>query len=228
MIGPKEKSYIQYLPPYLRRRYVNLKKYCGHIGAGYSLQSFEECGCIFVHIPKTGGISVAKSLFGNLAGGHCSVKDYRFLFGSEAYESMFTFAFVRHPFTRLASAYRFLKQGGMTEEDRKWKEKNITDYHSVDEFVRGWVRKNNVNLWKHFRKQSQFLYGKKEVDVDFVGKTENINNDFNKIKNTLGVEGELSHLNKTGKNSYKNIYSEESKRIIKEVYKEDFENFGYE
>ena len=36
---------------------------------GYSLKSFDEYKCIFVHIPKCAGISLTRSLFGNLAGG---------------------------------------------------------------------------------------------------------------------------------------------------------------
>ena len=36
---------------------------------GFSLIPFDRHECIFVHIPKTGGVSISKSLFGNLAGG---------------------------------------------------------------------------------------------------------------------------------------------------------------
>lgn len=140
---------------------------------------------------------------------------------------MFTFTFVRHPFTRLASAYRFLKQGGMTKQDRVWAEENITHYNSINEFVQEWVRKEDVNSWKHFRKQSQFLCGKKEIDIDFIGKTERINNDYEEVKKIIGAEGNLSHLNKTESRDYKNIYDDKSKIIIKNVYSEDFVNFGY-
>ena len=37
---------------------------------GFSFAQFDAFRCIFVHIPKAAGVSVSKSLFGNLGGGH--------------------------------------------------------------------------------------------------------------------------------------------------------------
>jgi len=227
MINPTERKYLQYLPPYLRRRYVSLKKRLGYVGREYSLQPFESLGCIFVHIPKTGGVSISKALFGNLAGGHCDVSDYRFLFGDEAYESMFSFAFVRDPFTRLASAYWFLKQGGITEQDRVWAANNLAEYDSLNEFVRGWIRDQDVNKSLHFCEQNQFVAGNDTVDVDFVGKVETIQEDFETLKNRIGTNASLQHLNKSNSKGYDNVYDAESQYIIKEVYRKDFNIFRY-
>ncbi|MFT6834552.1 MAG: hypothetical protein ACJA0H_000583, partial [Francisellaceae bacterium] len=47
---------------------------------GYGFKSFDEKKAIFVHIPKCAGISVCKSLFGNLGGGHNTLEQYTYIF----------------------------------------------------------------------------------------------------------------------------------------------------
>ena len=227
MINSTEKKCLRYFSPLLRRRYIALKRKVGLVGEEYGLRPFEVHRCIFVHIPKTGGVSIAKALFGNLAAGHCTVSDHRFFFGDDAYDSMFTFAFVRNPYDRLVSAYDFLRQGGMTKRDRKWSEKNLTQYGSVNEFVEAWIRTENVDSWVHFRRQADFVKGKHPIDVDFIGKTENIKKDFKKVSAKIGHYKELPHLNKSGKNKYFERLNKKSKKIINKKYKKDFELFSY-
>ena len=67
-------------------RYLN--KGPGHF---YSMDAFDHFKCVFVHIPKAAGVSVNKALFGNLAGGHQSVKEYQEIFKKETYQSYFKF-----------------------------------------------------------------------------------------------------------------------------------------
>lgn len=64
----------------------------------------------FVHIPKTGGLSVCQS-FGIQPQGHRPF--YR------APDDAISFAFVRDPVARLKSAYRYLKGGGSNAQDAK-------------------------------------------------------------------------------------------------------------
>ena len=87
---------------------------------GYSFKPFDQCGCIFIHIPKCAGVSVSKALFGNLAGGHSRVVDYQLVFNSNEYSNYFKFTFVRNPWDRLVSAFFFLKKGGFNDADKKW------------------------------------------------------------------------------------------------------------
>ena len=74
---------------------------------------FEELDAVFVHIPKTGGVSISKALFDSgTVGGHRPAQTYRLIYGAERYAQMFTFGFVREPLDRLASAFAYLKAGG--------------------------------------------------------------------------------------------------------------------
>ena len=61
---------------------------------GYSYIPFDRHMCIFVHIPKTAGVSICRALFGNLAGGHASVSMYQIVFSKEEFDRYFKFTFV--------------------------------------------------------------------------------------------------------------------------------------
>jgi len=227
MVNRKEKRYLKVLNPWLRRKYISLKKCFGYVSTEYSLKPFEDNECIFIHVPKAAGVSVSKTLFGNLACGHCTVKDYYFLFGKKRYRRMFTFTFVRNPFTRLASAYKFLKEGGMKRQDKKWSNKYLSKYDSINDFVINGLRRKEIQSWVHFKRQVDFLYGENDIDIDFIGKIENIKSDFGYVKRKIGIDGSLSHRNKTKPRGKYGVYSDTSKKIIKKVYESDFEKLGY-
>lgn len=203
--------------------------------AGYTFKPFDDNKCIFVHIPKAAGVSVCKSLFGNLAGGHVSVKRYQVIFSEQEFDAYFKFTFVRNPWSRLYSAYTFLKKGGMNESDKKWGMENLADYDSFDQFVKGWVTPENVRTYIHFIPQTDFLClpGQNKLLVDFVGYFENIENDFTFVKEKLRLASgaNLGYENKTEaggvQSNYMDFYTEDSQRIVAEVYGKDVELLGY-
>lgn len=78
---------------------------------------FDKYKCIFIHVPKTAGVSVAKSLLGKPTV-HWSALNCRLIFGKEDFNNYFKFSFVRNPFTRLISAYEFLRNGGYGPSDK--------------------------------------------------------------------------------------------------------------
>ena len=79
--------------------------------------------------------------------------------------------------------------------------------------------------WVHFKPQSSFVLNKKgKLAVDFVGKLENIEIDFNRLKTILKKENTtLAHLNKSKKEAL--VLTDSCKKIIRAAYKEDFELF---
>ena len=47
---------------------------------GYSYRGFDEKKAIFIHIPKCAGVSVNRSIFGDLGGGHNTIEEYISIF----------------------------------------------------------------------------------------------------------------------------------------------------
>ena len=101
----------------------------------FSLRPFDEHQSIFVHITKSAGTSVSRSLFGYMPY-HRTAIDYRVIYGRKIFEKYFKFAFVRNPWDRLYSAFRYLKAGGWDEKDKVWAENNIAAYEDFTSFVR--------------------------------------------------------------------------------------------
>tara|TARA_R110001583_G_scaffold105202_1_gene252647 strand:- start:13918 stop:14577 length:660 start_codon:yes stop_codon:yes gene_type:complete len=195
---------------------------------GYSYKPFDDKKAIFVHVPKCAGVSIAKTLFGCLAGGHTTLDEYINVFEPKFITSYFKFTIVRNPWDRLVSAYFFLKKGGFGLKDKTWFEQELSTYSSFDDFVRNWVNKKNIQKWHHFRPQYHYILNRhNKIKLDFVGYLENIDEDFNTIKKQIGVNCTLENSNKSQHNSYINYYNDETKEIVKEVYAEDIKLLGY-
>lgn len=218
--------------------------------------------CIFVHIPKTGGQSV-EHVFLNLHNldwdnrsplllrhnddpkrgperlAHLTASEYvdcEYI-SQDQFDAYYKFAFVRNPFSRLVSAYKF----------RKYHMKmNFKDF-----VISGLPAKNYYSgAYRHIIPQYDYIYNEKdELLVDFVGKLENFQNDFDVICSKLKInDSTLPHINSSSGNSSKGIknkiktlfnqkktenkhyssyYDDEIKKIVTEMYKKDLETFGY-
>lgn len=197
----------------------------------HSLIETEAQGAIFLHIPKTGGVSVAESLFDSHAASHTPLYMYLALYGARDFDAMFKFAFVRNPWTRLASAFHFLRAGGLTETDREWAEANMMDFEDINHFVETGLERPEIRNWVHFQNQSYFLRDPRtgRIGVDFLGRFETLREDYAKVAARLGSSAELPHLNATGKTAKKGPgLNARSIRRIGEIYHDDVVALDYE
>ena len=194
----------------------------------FSLKPYDEHQCIFVHITKTAGTSVAKSLFSYLPY-HYTATDYRIIYGRQTFDQYFKFAFVRNPWDRLYSAYRYLKAGGWNEEDRLWSETNLAAFDNFNNFVKHWLCEDNLTKHKHFWPQHYFICdNKKRLMVDYLAYFETIDEDFRKISAILKIDTDIGFHNANPGNSYRDAYEDESRDIVAKVYSSDIELFGYD
>ena len=114
----------------------------------------------FIHIPRTGGTSLASSFPTGCAVylGH-DLRSVHYTHPSAVCtDADFTFTIVRDPFERLVSSFRFLAKGGFSDADRADAERlGIADGGFQDFIVH---RLADAASWQiHFRPQSFFLHG---------------------------------------------------------------------
>lgn len=212
-------------------RFQELQKY-RHLEAGLkdrSLKGFDERKCIYIHIPKTGGVSISHALFGNLGGGHRTITSYYKVFSPLELKQYFKFTVVRNPWDRLVSAYFFLKEGGFHDNDQVWQKNNLEKFETFEDFVLKWVNHKNIYSYIHFIPQFAYINNFGKILVDKIYKIEEIKDGIADINRRLELDMTLTKRNQThgrGEN-YREYYTERTKNIVEDVYKNDIQNFGY-
>ena len=195
----------------------------GQVTDAYTLHAGEF---LFVWINKTAGVSVAKALgIKKDLYNHYTAMELRSIFGAEAFANMFKFCFVRNPWDKVVSEFRF----------RIWTYQNeLTPDTSFAEWVKlAYVNKDPMyHDWpKMFLPQLEWLTDEKgQIAVDFVGRFENVQNDFDRICDAIKIDRQsLSHENRSREpDSYRSYYDRETKAIVEKLFKVDIEYFGYE
>ncbi|MAM29032.1 MAG: hypothetical protein CMC13_08415 [Flavobacteriaceae bacterium] len=222
----------QEVKDYFRRR-TNLKNFePAHFDPPKfqsSIAALDYYQCIFVHIPKNAGLSVSYTLFGNTGGSHRKIKDYQDIFSPSTFKKYYKFTFVRNPWDRLVSTYFFLKNGGLTQKDQIWATNNVLPYINFTEFVQEWLNEKNITNSLHFQHQHVFLEDKKgRIAVNFIGRFETIDEDFEIITKKLNIDKVLTKTNTSKrKKNYREYYNEETKQIVAKVYQKDIRLFNY-
>jgi chondroitin 4-sulfotransferase 11 len=177
---------------------------------------------VFIHINKTGGTSINRAV-GILLKQHLTAEEIVAAIGRERWGAAFKVAFVRNPWDKVASHYRYrikTAQTGLGVEDTlTFKEWVQAAYQEKDPYY--------YDIPKMFAPQLDWISVDGEIDCDFIGKFENLNADFERLMGEFGVEIELQHLNKTVKRDYREYYDPETRDIIGNVFKKDADYFGY-
>jgi len=177
---------------------------------------------IFIHINKTGGTSIEKALGLPLI--HKTALEYRTEIGNVRWQEQFSFAIIRNPWDKVASQYSYRSMINETELKK----------HPVP--FNDWVKRVFVdrdpdyyNDQKMFAPQVDWLTDLEGNNlVDFVGRFENLHNDWHIICAKIHKHGvELPHVKKSSKANYRNAYNTESIAIIADWFAKDTEFFSY-
>lgn len=188
----------------------------------------KKCQCIFIHIPKTAGTSILKALMGDrIYRIHFTYLDY-LRADSKKFHAYYKFAIVRNPWDRAVSSYQYLIQGGDKRGDLYFQELFLSKYDTFDKFVLEYLDKDKIHEHVLFKPQYLYLYDHKECKVDFIGKFENLDSDFEKIMKKINIDSKLSKVNSSKRNHYITYYSKkEVKEKINDLYRKDIELFDY-
>ena len=141
------------------------------------------------------------------------------LFNQTDYEKAFKFTVVRNPYDKVVSAFFALQQLS--------KRGTISEEETFQHFVKTTLKKIGPSFDRHFEIQYPRVYFNNKIYVNYIARFENIKKDWIIIANTLGCSKTLPHKNKSKHDLYRKYYDKESKAIIKEIYKQDLELFGY-
>lgn len=79
----------------------------------------------------------------------------------------------------------------------------------------------------NFTQTSCLVDESKNLMVDFVGRFENIEEDFRAICRKVGITASLPHVNKSKRTDYRDYYDAETRDLTARLYAEDIERFGY-
>lgn len=187
---------------------------------------FHEKKLIFIHVPKSAGTSLGESIFNCGRTGHFEWTYYK-LENPIAFEKYYKFSFVRHPVSRFVSAYNYLLNGGKSYTDLH-AGRDIKKYGGIDDFIYQGLLKDGWGDWVHFRTQSSFIMDGADKMVDFIGKTERFSEDLGSLSEITGLNIKSITANEGPRKLQDNTsISEKSKLVIREIYHDDFRNFGY-
>lgn len=176
----------------------------------------------FVHINKTGGSSIEKAL--GIPFQHRTAPEFRDLMGPRRFNRAFRFTFVRNPFEKVLSHYRFrvkTNQTGLGDSPIPFSE---------------WVKRAYAEEDPAYFDQPRMFWPQVDwlrdpggpVLVEFVGRFENLAGDFSLVSERLGIRADLPHLKKSGNPApIADSYDDEAREIITEVFSEDLSLFGY-
>jgi hypothetical protein len=199
---------------------------------------------IFIHIPRCGGTSIEKLWFPKTVVTrqsdyqkfigwhetyqmwmqHATMREVFELYKGEGeIETYFSFSFVRNPWSRALS-------------DWWWMKKNLKTEASFDDYlnIRGDFHNACYSMEKeyrgdHFKTQYEYLYKDGECLLDFIGRFEHFQRDFNIMCDTMDIPRvKLPHHNRSSyEKPYQQHFTTSQIELVAEIFAEDIGLFGY-
>ena len=188
--------------------------------------------CIFIHIPRCGGTSIEIAMCGkNWFNVERSTKHLIASTAKKIYKpywnDYFKFSFVRNPWDRMVSLAKYPNCYKVNLNNEKLV--GINEYLTKFPEIEVDNRSESRNDTFHPVKNSVYL-NILNVELDFIGRFENLNEDFEFIYKSIGdipplLTNDLMH--RSNHKHYTEYYDDETREIVAERYARDIEYFGY-
>lgn len=184
--------------------------------------------CVLIHIPKTGGTSIRKGIWGSNYEGPC--------FGSipDDWSALYKFAFVRHPFQRFVSAWRMFTEGA--KGDPSWQlpldHRDLTlaefiDIVEDDTIIYDGRRSTFEEKIRHHTIPQTHPFNCLHL-ADYVARQENFCHEVKLICGRLGILlDSIPHMHVTTPTHWSEVLGGDSLERLKIYYKNDLESLGY-
>jgi chondroitin 4-sulfotransferase 11 len=178
---------------------------------------------IFIHINKTAGTSIGRAI-GLPVKDHLTATEVIARIGQEKWNNAYKFTVVRNPWDKVVSHYEYRRKKNKTEIA----ERNISFSDWVIMTYGDIKNTFYYNNPRSFQPQVDWLKDDLgNVSMDYVIKFESINEGFNHVKEVLGLDAPLPHLNASSRASYHSYYNDETREIVARWFHQDIEEFGY-
>ncbi len=132
------------------------------------------------------------------------------------FDKYYKFAFVRNPWDWQVSLYAY-----MLQEKSHFQHDIVSKMSSFENYIE-WRVHEDKHLQKEFVTDEE---GK--LVVDFLGRFESIEKEFEKIADKLGIQEKLPHNNKSDHKNYRQYYNNRTSELIYDHFQEDIQLFGY-
>lgn len=190
---------------------------------------------IFIHIPRTAGTSIENAFYDDSCQllpnewdhalvphtplNHLTLRElvaYNILTPAQL-RSYFKFCFVRNPWDRLIS-----------EISCRWMAPWFRKLSTEERIHRACeLALTPTGIANHFRPQRAFIEAD-GLQMDFVGRFENLAEEFKHLAWALGVNVELPHHDVSTHRPYQEYYNAEMQALATAAYQQDITAFGYE
>ncbi len=205
---------------------------------------------LFVHIAKTGGTSVRSALnslrwrdpsyylvwpahklsglFGHRLGlkfpRHAHIIAAKEMLPAPYFDQLFKFAFVRNPWDLQVSSFHHIRR------ERPEAMQGIDDFNSFMRWKFDPERPHQYHIDTSLSLQSDYLVGLHgETLVDFIGRYENLSEDFAEVCRLIGVNLQLPHKRQARDrdSDYRRYYDDHSRELVAQHFAADIQLLGY-
>lgn len=209
---------------------------------------------VFIWVPKTAGTSIFDALSqhgmrkiktnprgfdgkSHVTFGHRDPKEVRAAMPNGLWDESCKFAFVRNPWDRLVSLYFYwknfddghvIKSHPLAASTSRLNFRDFCKNLSAQSHLLPRMLKGDCGGVLQMCSQTKWIGPDESPNVDFIGRYENLEEDFSKVCRHLGVDAKLGHRNKSSHKHYSEYYDDETAKVVGEIYREDIERFGYE
>lgn len=211
-----------------------------------------EYKCVFVHIPKTAGVSLTHMIISHIVGydtsgeiGHLSnelksrfslrnaqkhkqAKDYvPNDISKKTWDKYYKFAFVRNPWDRAVSEFYWRHALPSPKHKPPTNFKDFIDYCKFR--IDSSPKARRDIYWTHAQTQKSYITNQKgELILNEIFQFEQIYDAIKTIQTKIGIPMDLKKYNVSKHNHYRQYYNNKTKKMISNLYKDDIEMFDYE
>ena len=184
---------------------------------------------IFIAVPKTATSSIERALSGYgdaitkaSDGKHIKAADLREEIGADKWNEYFKFAFVRHPLDWVASWYTYRSRKALQDPNHPNHERSTAGM-TFREFLQ------NDRILNGGSSQCDYIMDDDDsLLVDFVGKFESLQVDFDTVCDRIGVpRSQLASSNRSPEGSARDLYDDETRRMVLDANQRELRHLDY-